>query len=287
MGGSSSQIRLLETFIPLSSIVTVAVAVGYILPRHQSLGLFLLLWWGISVGISLSTIVTSDDDDKNDGRTGSFLFHSPHHWSNGDGWGLLVLLGLNVTVLGTLYLWHHNRKSQRGGIQRFILDRIPLWGMVALHVYRLDGWSIVMPLYRGTVPTWIGYQMIVLDVCVGATALPLAVLLHPKILPSRKRKFLNSQRLKDTLWLWNTMGLSDLFSAYLIFILNWAGIGGAWITQPPLSQLGFHPFPLLILFQVPLAVAIHFICMTSIDDFIEAILSDRLPLHYRGQIRVP
>lgn len=289
MGSSSSQhhhhLLSLETFIPLSSIVIVAVAVGFVLPRHQSLGLFLLVWWWVSVCISLSTTIDTVNIDK---RNGSFLFQSPQHWSNGDGWGLLLLLMLNVTVLGTLYVWfRHRPKSQGRGLQRFVLDKIPLWGMVALHVYRLDGLSIVMPLSRGAVPTWIGYQMIVLDVCVGAMAVPLALLLHPKFLPNRKRQLLSPRRLKDVLWLWNSMGLYDLYSAYQIFILNWARIGGPLITQPSLSQLGFHPFPLLILFQGPLAVAIHVLFMSHMDDFVEALLLDRLPLHHRGRIRVP
>lgn len=153
--------------------------------------------------------------------------------------------------------------------------------MIALNIYRLDGLSIIMPFYHGKVPSFIGFQTIVLDVCMGATAIPFVWMLHPKI-GGGVDLLSKSPRWKDALWLWNSLGLYDLCSAYLILVLNWAGVGGAWITEPPLSRLGFHPFPFLILFQVPLAIAIHVLCLTNMDAIIEQQQSlGQLPLHVR------
>ncbi|MGK3747066.1 MAG: hypothetical protein ACI90V_013929, partial [Bacillariaceae sp.] len=34
---------LFDTFVPISSIITISIVVGYTLPRHQFFGLFFLL----------------------------------------------------------------------------------------------------------------------------------------------------------------------------------------------------------------------------------------------------
>jgi hypothetical protein len=281
MGASMPSINLnlglLETFIPLSSVVTVSVAVGFVLPRHQPLGLFLLVWWWMAVLISLATItpITATTNSGNDEREESgFLFVSPSNWSIGDGRGMLLLLGFCTMTLVIIFLWFQRNERLRN----FLITKIPLWSLIALHIYRLDGLSIVMPFYKGYIPPFIGFQIIVLDLWLGATAIPLAFLVHP-MSQRQTRRFLTRQKLKEVLWFWNSLGLYDLSSAYLIFFLNWARMGGEWITQPPLSKLGFHPFPLLILFQVPLAISIHVLCLTQIDDLMDQQPSGGLPLH--------
>ena len=76
--------------------------------------------------------------------------------------------------------------------------------------------------------------------------------------------------LRDVLWFWNSLGLYDVSSAYLVLILNVCGLGGSHITQPPLlPSLGKHPFPLLLLFQVPVAVALHILILTHIDELLK------------------
>ncbi|KAG7344942.1 hypothetical protein IV203_032473 [Nitzschia inconspicua] len=274
---SSLNLGLLETFIPVSSIATVSVVVGFVLPRNQWFGLFLLVWWWLSVLISLSTTLADGDDKPDDYDDRGFLFASPSRWSSGDAWGMVVIVGGNAMVLCILYFWFHQKDCH---LRRFFSQTIPLWGMIALNTYRLDGLSIIVPLYRGTIPTFIGFQTIVLDVWMGATAIPLAFLLHPKNLDTR-RMVLTQQKLKQILWFWNSLGLYDLCSAFLIFLLNWAGVGGEWIVEPPLSRMGFHPFPLLILFQVPLAIAIHVLCLTHLDDLMDPFPSRRLPMYMR------
>jgi hypothetical protein len=191
-----------------------------------------------------------------------------------------------MAVLGMLWMWFHH-KGKRNGSKRlhalkpFVLQKIPLWSMTALHIYRLDGLSLVMAYKHGKVPTFIGFQTIVLDVWMGATAIPFTFLLHPQWGGGVDR-LAASCRLRDAFWLWNSLGLYDLCSAYVILIANWIGVGGAWITEPPLSRLGFHPFPLLILFQVPLAIGIHVLCLTQMDALIEQQQSPgELPLHVR------
>lgn len=266
---------LFDTLVPLSSIATVSVVVGYTLPRREYLGLFFLMWWTLAVAVSLNDC----------------LFQTTTEWhKQSDLWGVTVLVGLPVVMLRILWTWF-----QRGSISGFVLKHVPLWSLLALHIYRLDGLSIVAPFWRGTVPKVIGVQTIVLDVLMGATAVPLTVMLYRHrvgILSDRTATSTAARngglaallfpnvRLKDALWLWNSIGMYDICSAYVIFLFNFFGLGGDFIVQPPLSKLGFHPFPLLILFQVPLAVAIHMLLLTKLDDIIEWQSSD-LPLHAR------
>ena len=63
--------------------------------------------------------------------------------------------------------------------------------------------------------------------------------------------------LHDIVWFWNSLGLYDLTSCYIILLLNFLQIGPNSITTPHLSIVGYHPFPLLLLFQAPLAILIH------------------------------
>jgi hypothetical protein len=278
LASTNLNLGLLETFIPLSSIATVSVVVGFVLPRHQPLGLYLLAWWWIAVLISLaaSATTTNGSIDKGEESASGFLFVSPSKWSQGDGRGMFLLVGSSAMTLGILISWFQSNQGMRG----FILSKIPQWSLIALNIYRLDGLSIIMPFYKGYVPKFIGFQTIVLDVWMGVTALPLVLMLHP-IWQGQTRRWLTRQKLKEVLWFWNSLGLYDLCSAYVIFLLNWAGVGGDWITHPPLSQLGFHPFPLLILFQVPLAISIHLIFLTHLDDLMDQQQSTGLPLHIR------
>ena len=53
--------------------------------------------------------------------------------------------------------------------------------------------------------------------------------------------------------------------------MNILNIGGqTYITEPSLlPQLGKHPFPLLLLFQVPLAISIHVLLLTNLDEIIK------------------
>mmetsp|Transcript_7565 Transcript_7565/g.13307 ORF Transcript_7565/g.13307 Transcript_7565/m.13307 type:complete len:280 (+) Transcript_7565:2-841(+) len=264
---SSSSLGLFDTLVPLSSIATVSIVVGYTLPRYEPFGLFLLLWWVLAVFISLNDCLFASQTQWQYQQQSQ----QQHNNTISDVWGLVVLVGLPMcmwTIL--LWAWFHGR------LRGFLLNMVPLWSMIALHIYRLDGLSIVLPLWKGNVPKLIGFQTIVLDVLMGATAVPLTWMLYTqRTRPFSKRGF------KDVLWFWNSLGLYDLCSAYLLLVLNYASVGGSLITEPPFSVLGFHPFPLLILFQVPLAVAIHVLCLTNMDELIEPKSGGVLPLHVR------
>mmetsp|Transcript_16779 Transcript_16779/g.18783 ORF Transcript_16779/g.18783 Transcript_16779/m.18783 type:complete len:158 (-) Transcript_16779:252-725(-) len=61
-GGSS---LLFDTFVPISSIITITIVVGYTLPRNECFGLFWLLSWTIAVIISLKGSPSSSDDTSN------------------------------------------------------------------------------------------------------------------------------------------------------------------------------------------------------------------------------
>ena len=277
---------LFDTFVPISSILTVCIVVGFTLPRHEYFGLFWLMWWALAVYISLLSVDYNDGDANNDGNDAGGLFQS----SDDRIRGIVVLVGLPIGILVVLLVWWkketalpsssiHRRKEWRtrqilpniNPIRGFVLKRVPLWSMIAIHIYRLDGLSIVIPFWNGIVPKFVGYQTIVLDVIIGITAIPLTYMLY---FPARRRGTGSKQAkrtrrplfLKDALWFWNSLGLYDLCSAYVVLILNICRLGGPTITEPPiLPTLGKHPLPLLILFQVPLAIAVHVLMLTNMD----------------------
>jgi hypothetical protein len=244
---------LFDTLVPIASIITVTVVVGYTLPKQEYLGLFFLIWWTLSVVISL-----------NNG-----LFSSSTKWSPNDHWGMLVLAGLPLCMISILYIWFRSRPA----IRVFCCKKVPLWSLIALHIYRLDGLSIIFPFWKGEIPKYLGFQTILLDVWMGATAIPFLWITY-----SQGADAVASGWRKDALWFWNSLGLYDLASAYVIFILNYCQVGGHFVTSPALSTLGFHPLPLIVLFQAPLAIAVHIFLLTSIDEIL-AQQSTGLPLH--------
>jgi hypothetical protein len=290
---------LFDTFVPLSSILTIFIAVGFTLPRHEWFGLFWLVWWIFAVYVSLLSV----DDDNNIISNGEGMF--PSSSTKDRMLGVIVLLGVPVVMWLVLWTWwkkeaplssssrqrHHRWGPLRtilpkiSPIRGFVLKHVPLWSMVAIHIYRLDGLSILVPFWNGEVPNFVGYQTILLDVIMGITAVPLTYLLYVPSRPSattttaramrvgsrRAKRTLPPKFLKDALWFWNSIGLYDLSSAYLVFVLNACGWGGPHITQPPLlPRLGRHPFPLLLLFQVPLAIVVHILMLTHSEELAKA-----------------
>lgn len=284
---------LFDTFVPISSILTVSIVVGFTIPKHEYFGLFWLIWWALAVVVSLQSV---DDDHHNENRGGPFSSEDRMK-------GLFVLLGLPTAMLLSLFVWWKKierrlRPKQQGWLGRgqqflqsirpirgFVLHNVPLWSMIAIHIYRLDGLSVVMSFWKGKVPNFVGYQTIVLDVIMGVTAIPLTYRLYvprkrsvqwsastANSWANRKKSSRQSKRvpfLRDALWFWNSLGLYDLCSAYLVFVLNVFGFGGPHIAEPPLlPELGKHPLPLLILFQVPLAIAVHILMLTNMDELI-------------------
>jgi hypothetical protein len=264
---TAQRLGLFDTLVPLSSIVTAAAVVGFTLPRREHFGLFLLLWWAAAVFLSLNH--------------GVFFFGSPSEslsssWSRGDAGGVALMLGLPPCVLLALYVWFRRSPSLR----RFLLREVPLWGLLGLHMYRLDGLSVVAPLGRGDVPPFVGYQTVLLDVVVGAVAVPMTVLCYRHRRNLGRLLVRRNPPARQILWFWNSLGLYDLCSAHVVLVMNYCHWGSPFITDPPLTFLGVHPFPLLILFQVPLAIASHALLLSRLDELIER-QSDALPLHLR------
>ena len=244
---------LFDTLVPIASIVTIALLTIYTLPREQTLWLFLTAWWLISVFISLS----------------NSLFQNQSQWSYPrDCLGLLVLIGLPSLMLGILYTLYQTKSSVRNAILK-----APLWALICLHIYRMDGASLLVPYIQGQVPKALGLQTLILDILIGVSALPIAWIVHTRGLKANRQ----------LIWFWNSLGLYDLTSAYLVLLLNYMQIGGSLLTEPPLSMAGFHPFPLIILFQAPLAIAIHVLFLTCTDILIYK-QAGTLPLHRQRAI---
>ncbi len=238
----------------------------------------------------ISLLSVNDDEINNiDDPRGGGLFPSSSMYDRVLGVAVLVVLPLFMLFL--LWVWwklqasstkHQNRWGrsrkirlpQLAPIREFVLKHVPLWSMVAIHIYRLDGLSVIAPFWNGEVPNFVGYQTILLDVIMGITAIPLTYLLYvPRNSKAKGSGFkmkVSPAFLKDALWFWNSLGLYDLSSAYVVFVLNVCGCGGSHITHPPLlPKLGRHPFPLLLLFQVPLAIAVHVLMLTNSEELMK------------------
>lgn len=290
---ASAAFGLFDTLVPVSSILTVATVVGHTLPRREHFGLFLLLWWAVAVVLSLNHETFFFPSHHTQWSSSSSSAAAPRdgdHNNNNDAYGMALLLGFPATMLVVLHLWwlkssssNSNRSGNGNGgassLQTYILE-VPLWCLLALHTYRLDGLSVVVPFWNGNVPKFIGFQTVLLDVIVGAAAVPLTIACYIHRNDLGGRLFGRHPWVKEVLWFWNSIGLYDLCSAYLVLVLNYFHLGGPYITDPPLTMLGVHPFPLLVLFQAPIAIAIHVLLLTRLDDLIER-QSDALPVYLR------
>lgn len=237
---------LFDTLVPIASILTISFLTVHILPKYDTLGLFLLVWWASSVFLSLQ----------------NNFFAEAGTWSSSDWRGMVVLLGFPALTIG---LFFHSFRTQ-SQLRTFLFKDMPLWAYFALHVYRLDGLSLILPFWNGTIPRYLGIQMIILDVVVGATSIPLAWLAYA----GQFDRLPSSVGGLDLVWFWNSLGLYDLVSAYGILMLNFFGMGGVrWVTEPAFSAVGFHPIPLIVLFQAPLAIAIHALLLTHMDVILQ------------------
>jgi hypothetical protein len=153
--------------------------------------------------------------------------------------------------------------------------------MFAIHVYRLDGISLIGPLMNGTIPKYIGLQAMVLDILIGASSIPLLWMTYWNGIDP-----LAGGWRRDGLWLWNSLGLYDLVSGYVFLAMNFARLGesrtttSTLVTDPPLAVVGFHPIPLLVLFQAPLAMGTHLLMLTSMEVILQK-QGSMLPLHTR------
>lgn len=270
---------LFDTLVPISSIVTVACLLALV-PRHERFGLFFLGWWALSVVISLQTV----DKSAGDNERSFLIFASAARWSpysdsnRGDGWGMVIMIGMPFTMLSALYFWFNHHIN----IRMFVYREVPLWSMTALHIYRLDGLSVVYPFWKNQViPKYLGIQTMLLDVLIGAAAIPITWILYAQGVQCLSSRQCSTGWLKEAFWFWNSLGLYDLLSAYIVFLFNYFQIGGSYITTPALSLLGFHPLPLIVLFQAPLAIAIHVYLLTNINHVVDYQLKNGsiLPTH--------
>jgi hypothetical protein len=261
---------LFDTLVPIASILTISVLVGYTLPREQYLGLFLLVWWTLSVALSLS----------------NSLFSSRTQWDfPRDVLGAMIFFLFPLTMSAALFFLYQWCKS----IRTFILKKVPLWALILLNVYRMDGASLLYPYLRGDIPKYLGLQTLLLDIGIGATTLPIAWLVYHST--SRRgggsggrgrgsrwvASRLDPKTIHQLVWLWNSLGLYDLTSAYVVFGCNVLGVGGHFIAEPALAMVGFHPLPLIVLFQAPLAMCIHIFFLTHYNRLMEQEAS--LPLY--------
>lgn len=242
-------------FIPFTSIATICIITFYTIPKQQYLGLFIVIWWGSSCIISLNN---------------TFLSH-PYQWSEGDWFGLLVLTGWPVLVLGTIMGMYKYNPS----IRQCILN-VPASTLIILQLNRLSGASVLYQ-YKvgGHLPKYIGIQTALLDILIAMTSVPLAWMV--------KNHGLHVTMVRNWAHIWHSIGLFDVLSAAMMRVMNYLHLGGKWIAQPSVTLLGFHPFALVILFQQTLAMGVHLFFIINTDQCLEANQKQfmRLPVSIR------
>ena len=242
--------------IPVTSIATICVIAIYTLPKQQYLGLFVVVWWGLSVLISLNNTFLTD----------------PKQWTETDFPGLFLMTTWPVVILGLLLALYRYIPS----IRKCILE-IPAWALIILQLNRLSGASIFYQ-YKvgGHLPRYIGIQTALLDIFITATSIPLALLV--------KRRGLHVASVRDWAYMWHSIGLFDMLSAFGMRVMNYYGIGGKVITEPPVALLGFHPFALILFFQQTLAIGVHMLFVANTEQCVEANHKQfmKLPTSIRG-----
>jgi len=244
-------LRVFNAFVTTSSIATIVILLGVTMTKGQErFGLIFLTWWSISVLVSLHGVV-----------------QNPQHWSQGDGRGILLLVGIPLMMSALVIRLCYKNPSTKEFLQR----QVPLWVYLSLHVYRIGGLLVLKSFLN--LQNGLFFQTALLHVAIGTVAMLLIRLQHRW----------DQSTYYSLFRFWNWMGMYDLVSIYSLFFLNFFGVGPSIMTDPPLPTIGKHPYTLIVLFQAPLAIILHLFLVENGKKIIQHQGSD-LPLHIR-QIR--
>ena len=242
--------------IPSIAIGIVLATAGYTYRcGHTLLAMYFTCWF------ILSYIIATQD----------FFLSNPNSWNYqaGDITGALMF---GMWPLVPLPIFYGLYKKNIKGIKEFVLHKLPPQYLIGLQTYRIAGACFSYMYMNGTMSNYCGLQTGILDIFIGLTSLPLAgctaLLLgkqRKKITDGQKRNInqLRSQ-LRRVVYVWNIIGLYDLLSAYAMFAANFLGLYDT--GEYALSVFAFYPISLVALFQVPLAIGIHILFLTSMDD---------------------
>jgi hypothetical protein len=174
---------------------------------------------------------------------------SPTTWSGPEDFaGFITFASLPVIPLFNFAILYQAIPQ----FQDYVLGKVPAWGMIALQLYRVAGGCYLYMHLNGSMPNYVALQTGVLDLFIGLTAIPLAVLVKTRGL----------RNVSALVLAWNAIGLFDLVSGFTFFFANYFGV---YETEPALTIFAFYPFSLICLFQVPLAMGIHILFLTQLQ----------------------
>lgn len=236
----------LGAFMPLIPCIATgicAVTAGDSFRRgNTKLAIGLILWF-------LAAAVTSYDNP--------FLTSEPGSpWElPGDIPGFLVFACLPLLPVFVFYWIYKSSET----FETYVLNEIPPSLYVGLQVYRLGGACYFYLFLNGTMTNIVGFQTGLLDITIGATALPVAYMVATN--------GIEHGRTKTILTAWNCLGIYDLLSAFALIMFNFIGI---WTPENSLSYFFFYPISLICMFQVPLALAIHVLFLSQSHRFGES-----------------
>jgi hypothetical protein len=198
-----------------------------------------ILAFALAVWFALAVVLAKQD---------AFLI-SPTTWSGPEDFaGFVTFASLPIVPLLNFSILYRAIPQ----LQDYFLEEVPAWGMIGLQLYRVAGGCFLYVYLNGSMPNYVALQTGVLDLFIGLTAIPLAILV--------KRRGLRN--VSALVLVWNAIGLFDLVSTFAFFFASYFGF---YETEPALSIFGFYPFSLIVLFQMPLAMGIHILFLTQLQ----------------------
>lgn len=160
------------------------------------------------------------------------------------GLGISILIPIIVLVYGTLRIPNLRRR----------LDAIPLQTLIALNGLRTLGIFFLILYVMGRLPSPFAQEAGWGDIISGLIAIILAWRLSIK--PGTTRK---------STYVWNTLGMLDLFGALTLGVISSPGPLHLLHVQPTASIMTLLPWLLIPAFLVPIYLVIHVAIYTRLS----------------------
>lgn len=140
----------------------------------------------------------------------------------------------------------------REGWLRRVVRRLSLQWLIAIQLYRVLGAVFLLGWLSGELPSELGLPTFILDLTIGLTAIPVAIL-------SQRRDR------RGIVIAWNVVGLLDF--AYSISLTMLALPGLSLISMSPSPVLiGQLPLSLIVVWAVPLSIALHLFTLFKLRE---------------------
>lgn len=225
---------------PLSVLVAFLPSFLYTIGQVPKVGFFLWAWYALVFYFSNFPVVVDPE-----------IFSYPNDLSGFLVFATLPFVGISLFYFG-LYL--PDKEVQQ------LMHEWPIAATCAQQFYRLGG-AVFWYLYseKEGYDSYFNLQTGVLDITMGVTALPMALY----VIWNKD----NLKGIKDILWWWHVVGMYDLATAFTMAAAHYFGI----ITfKHSLGYIACSPITLICYYQVAWAMGTHALCLTKLDEIIEA-----------------